>query len=371
MRWFALGHSPASSPSPGSPPRARAVFWPKKNSRKLIFASTYVVFLGALLWFAQKAYWRLAAGVPFDRSATVWDHYFPQIRLSGLTERQSNRYDRQFDLLLLGGSVLEPAWGDIAERLTQRLEAKLPGRVRVYNLAVAGFTSRDSLLQYRHLEHQRFDLVVVYDGLNDVRLNCCPPELFRDDYTHNARYGGLARRLEAGQISLPAAALSNLQTAWEGMPLGSADPRLASLATDPGSPRALRANLSELSDLARARGDRLLLMSYAWHIPADYTADRFAGGQLDYHTPAPRACGVEMWGRPELVALAMRRQNAAVAELVAGLPDVLWVDQDAQLPHDREHFIDPCHLTPQGCERFVQNLWPVVEPVVDQFARLP
>jgi hypothetical protein len=50
---------------------------------------------------------------------------------------------------------------------------------------------------------------------------------------------------------------------------------------------------------------------------------------------------------------------------------VLWVDQDAQLPHDREHFIDPCHLTPQGCERFVQNLWPVVEPVVDQFARLP
>ncbi|MFM8288644.1 MAG: hypothetical protein ACKOGA_18280, partial [Planctomycetaceae bacterium] len=155
------------------------------------------------------------------------------------------------------------------------------------------------------------------------------------------------------------------------LPLGSADPRLASMATDPGSPRVIRANLGELCDLARARGDRLLLQSYAWHIPAGYTAERFASVELDYHTPAPGACGVEMWGRPELVAMAMRLQNAAVAELAAGRPEVLWVDQDAQLPHDRDHFIDPCHLTPRGCERFVQNLWPVVEPVVDQFARLP
>jgi len=371
MRWFARGHSAPSPPTSGSAPRSQGLFWPRKFSRKLIFASTYVAFLVGLLWLGQKVYWRLAAGVPFDQSATVWDHYFPQIRQSGLTVTQTNRYDRQFDLLLLGGSVLEPAWGDIADRLTRRLEQKLPGRVRVFNLAAAGFTSRDTLLQYRHLARHQFDLVLVYDGLNDVRLNCCPPPLFRDDYTHNTRYAGLERRLAAGRISLPAATLSNLQTVWEGLPLGSADPQLAGYATDPRSPETLQANLAEVVTLAHARGDRLLLMSYAWHIPVDYTPERFAAGELDYHTPAPRACGVEMWGQPALVRLAMQRQNAGLARLAATAPGVLWVDQEARLPHDRDHFIDPCHLTPRGCERFVENLWPVVEPVVDQFARLP
>ena len=364
--------SPAAAddrPSAASP--RRGPWLPTHRRRRWLFLLCYLLFCYLLAWTGIHAFWYLAAAVPFHQRPTLGDQFFPAIRLQGLRDHTPRHTDDSFDLLLLGGSVIHREWGTVEAELRARLEQARPGKFRIYNLSQPGFTSRDSLLNYRQLDQCEFDLVLVYDGINDVRLNCCPPELFRDDYTHNARYGGLARRLEAGQISLPAAALSNLQTAWEGMPLGSADPRLANLATDPGSPRALRANLSELSDLARARGDRLLLMSYAWHIPADYTADRFAEGQLDYHTPAPRACGVEMWGRPELVALAMRRQNAAVAELAAGLPDVLWVDQDAQLPHDREHFIDPCHLTPQGCERFVQNLWPVVEPVVDQFARLP
>ena len=66
--------------------------------------------------------------------------------------------DDRFDVLLLGGSALDPDWGSIESRLAEKLRADLGDRCRVYNLARPGHTSRDSLLKYRQLEKEEFDL---------------------------------------------------------------------------------------------------------------------------------------------------------------------------------------------------------------------
>ncbi|MCY2965866.1 MAG: hypothetical protein NT069_19920 [Planctomycetota bacterium] len=313
------------------------------------------------MWGATKAYWLLTADVPLSQSPTVWDHYFPQIRRSGLADRKIRREDRQFDLLLMGGSVLQPTWGTIEAELRQRLEAIAPGRIRIYNLAEAGFTSRDSRVQYEHFKDDRFDLVLVYEGINDVRMNCCPPEEFHDDYSHFTRYGLMMQRLDAGTLSLPTAVLDRFRSAVSTLPLGTADPQLVDFAANPQSPRTLKANLEAIAQTAIARGDPLLLLTYAWYIPGDYTPERFRDGTLDYSHEAPHACGAEMWGRPEHVANAMRLQNEAIREIARSHLEVRFVDQSEQLPKNGDNFCDPCHLTTAGCRRFVDNIWPEIE----------
>jgi hypothetical protein len=60
--------------------------------------------------------------------------------------------------------------------------------VRVHLAAAGAQTSRDSYLKYRWLSSKRFDLVVLYDGINEACANNCPPNVFRADYSHYAWY---------------------------------------------------------------------------------------------------------------------------------------------------------------------------------------
>lgn len=256
-------HSPAEPPAVPARRTSRWLHLPARRDRTVLFLGIYLLFCVGITWGAARLFWHFTATVPLTESPTVWDFYYPRIRESGLVGRHVTRTDQRFDLLLLGGSVLEPSWGSVQKVLETRLERLIPGRWAVYNLSRSAFTSRDSLLQYEHLDDQRFDLVIVYDGINDIRMNSCRPEQFRDDYSHCAWYNGFARRLAAGSISLPAATFERLQTAVEVIPLGTPDAHLIDYGGDPQTPRTLRANLETIARIAKERGDPLLLQSYA------------------------------------------------------------------------------------------------------------
>jgi lysophospholipase L1-like esterase len=291
----------------------------------------------------------------------VWDHHYPLLRRTGLLDQVTRHDDDHFDVLLLGGSVLVPGWTRVQAELEQRLEAALPGRFRLFNLGESGYTSRDSLIQYEHLTERQFDLVVVYDGINDVRMNCCPPDEFRDDYTHFSRYAALRRHLAAGQINLPRAALDRLEVVVGTLPYGTTHPELLRYGADPQSARTLVANVAEIVRLARERHDRLLLLTYAWYIPEGYTEARFKAGELDYGQENARACTVEVWGNPPDVIRALTLQNDGLRALAAQSPDVDFVDLARGLPASGQNFIDPCHLTQEGSRRWVELVWPSVE----------
>lgn len=356
---------PKPSPTAAASTRTGRTGWmrlPHCRRRRALFLSVYALFCSSLLAGALATYWTMQTGTPLPSRVDVWDIFYPEIRTTGALTESPGHDDDRFDILLLGGSVLEPTWGEVEPLLSERLEAECPGRWRLFNLARSAHTSRDSLLKYTHLSGQQFDLVFVYDGINDVRMNNVSPEQFRDDYTHCAWYRSFEKRLAAGTMSLPAAIGQQLETLGEAIGRGAPqDETHAEFGREIKTAASLGRNVAEIVRLARERGDAVLLATYAYYIPPDYTRERFDSQLLDYSYRADgRSCGAEMWGRPEFVGPVIDAQNAEVRKLATGDPDTLFVDLHDRMPKAGVNFVDPCHLTAQGSRIFVDNLWPAV-----------
>src|SRR5262249_13348059 len=126
--------------------------------------------------------------------------------------------------------------------------------------------------------------------------------------------------------------------------------------------RTLRQNLLEIVTCAANRGDLVVLATFAYYVPPNYTRERLEDCSLDYGFHSARqSCAAELWGKPRHVVAALEVQNAAIRSLAADHPEVLFVDEQHLLPATGRMFIDPCHLTDAGCRQFVENLRPVVE----------
>src|SRR5262245_27757634 len=195
-------------PAPQPVPSARRwLHLPRSRFRRALFIAVYAAFCWGLVYGGGKLFWRVSSGVPLRDTAFVLDLYFPEIRRSRVHEVHPRHADDKFDFLLLGGSVLEPAWDDVEKFLKARLQAELGDRWRLFNLGCSAHTSRDSLIKYSEMKGEQFDLVIVYDGINDLRLNCCPRDAFRDDYSHIPRYRNMQKYLDAGTMKLPAGLL--------------------------------------------------------------------------------------------------------------------------------------------------------------------
>ncbi len=308
-----------------------------------------------------KLFWMFRAGVPLDETAFVRDYYFPEIRRSRVKEIRPRHSDPSFDVLLLGGSVLEPDWGRVEKFLKEQIQTELCHRYQIFNFGHYAHTSRDSLLKYREVTGEEFDLVIVYEGINDVRLNCCPRAQFRDDYTHFAWYRSMQKHLVARTMSTQPGVFEQAGLAAEALTFKSDDDTLLEEGRDLKTPGTVRKNLEEIAWTATARGDSLMLLTAAYYIPSDYTLERFRNQALDYRFRADgRSCGVELWGRPPYVAAALDAQNEAIRDLAGEHPEAFFVDERQMMPEEGRLFVDPFHFTDEGSRRFVENLWPRV-----------
>ena len=263
-----------------------------------------------------------------------------------------------------------PAWGRIEDDLYEQLAAKGHNNVRIFNLAFPAHTSRDSLLKYSALGDSRFDLVVFYHGMNDVRVNNAPPDIFREDYSHYSWYkviNTFASYHGRAYFALPYT-LHYLVVGIQGT-LGSEQvvpthiPRgdWVRYGKEPRSTVSFERNLSALLDVAAQRGDRVLLMTFASHVAKDHSREatsqkRRANGLR----PDP----IEIWGVCEHVAHTVAKHNEIVRRLAAKREDVLFVDQAKLMDGDADCFFDPCHLTDGGCSKFVENMLAVLLPSV-------
>jgi hypothetical protein len=309
-----------------------------------------------LVYAGEKLFWKFYAGVPFGRTAEIWDQYYPMVGKSGLKDAHPRHDDDRFDVLLLGGSAITPGWGIVEELLIEKLRQELGDRFRLFNFARPAHTSRDSVLKYSRLADEQFELVVVYDGFNDVRLNCVPRDQFRDDYTHVAWYRGMQRQLETGSTKFP---MEIVKEMIKTMPLGAIDPAQVDEGGDIKTVRPFRRNIETIVSEAGPRGDPVLLLTYAYDIPADYTSERFAQGVLAYgKRPGSTPLGADTWGRPANVVAAVEGHNSVLRLIAGENPQVLFVDEQELMPKQQRLFLDPCHLTDEGCRRFVDNLWP-------------
>jgi hypothetical protein len=330
------------------------------RGRKLLawFGAALVYLAAAEL--AARLFWRVVYGVPVAHPDRILYAYYPE--LAEVDGARPSRDDPFFDVVLLGPSVLQRAWGTIEQDLHERLSLELGRKVRIFNLAMRAQTSRDTWLKYEALADARFELVVFYHGINDARANNVPPAAFRDDYSHMPWYQlvqALAPSHGRARFALP----HTLR--W--LAARARSPWTSDRSAAPGVPRAewiehgrevrsataFRRNLENVLALAERRGDPVLLMTFATYVPADYSPEAFAESRLDYAT---HLSPIEIWGRREYVLDAVARHNEIVRQLAGSRRNVLLVDQALLMTGTGRNFNDPCHLTVRGSSEFVEHM---------------
>lgn len=325
-----------------------------------------LAFLGVALLCAVSAevacrtFWYFQYEVPLLSPDRVLYAYSP--KLATLDEIRPAHNDAYFDVLLLGGSVLNPQWGYIEPNLKQRLLDMGYKNVRLYNLSEPAHTSRDSLLKYRALESSRFDLVIFYHGINDARANNVQPHLYKDNYDHYFWYeiiNGLSDAHLNASLALP----YTIQYIWhrarqtlrsdEYVEIHIARQDWMHFGSSLRSVNSFKQNIDALLDIAKRRGDRVALMTFAMYVPDNYSLALFQAKSLDYGlhlTP------IEVWGDRYNVESAVSAQNEAVRELAATRKGVYFIDMARIIPQAGMYFDDACHLTREGAYIFADEL---------------
>ena len=98
-------------------------------------------------------------------------------------------------------------------------------------------------------------------------------------------------------------------------------------------------------------------MSFAYHVPEDYSQIKFRRKTLDY---GRHLVEIEFWGRPEHVVAGIDAHNEVLLK-IAKKGEVYFVDQDKKIPKDGAHFNDICHLTYEGSGVFVRNILRMIQ----------
>jgi len=319
-----------------------------------------------------RAYWRIYYNVPFAHPGRILYAFYPELK--AVEDARPTHHDKYYDILLLGPSVLHRAWGQVEEDLREGLARDGLHDVRIFNLAMPAHTSRDDWLKYQSLNDARFNLVIFYDGINETRANNVPPELFRKDYSHYSWYqvvNALANyrgAIFALPYTLHYLIIRLQQELWKDQYVSTHFPRKdwIKYGAETLSGESFKENLTAIIDLAKHRGDQLLLMTFAIYVPENYSPEAFMTHQLDYGFKNPNVGGgvpIEKWGSREHVVASVGIHNEVVRSLAAN-SGVLLLDQANQMGQNGRYFDDPCHLTAAGSQQFAQNILRVLEPLV-------
>lgn len=342
----------------------------KRISRRrlALFVVVYPLFILTLCEAASRALWTIRKGAPFfSRRQSVYVFY-PE--LLSVERAKISGDDGCFDILLLGGSALTRDFGSVEQALREVLTFETKKKIRVHNVSRAAHTSRDSYYKYAHCAGAAFNLVIVYHGINETRANNCPPDFFRGDYSHYSWYALLSQTERGGgariftlpfTIAYVTTRMMDRLGCSRHLPTNSVKAEWLDYGADIKTAAPFRNNIEGILDIARARGERVLLMTYAGYVPEHYSLKRFKEKKLDY---ALHITPIEVFGKPENVIKGLAVHNDVLRSLSRERRDVIFVDQDLRMPRGGRYFNDIAHLTAEGCEKFVGNITHAILPLI-------
>lgn len=337
------------------------------SRRRILFRIIWVLFVLLLFELTARGFLCVFARVsPLHPDRIVYSFY-PELR--PLMQKRVVAGDRTVDVLLLGGSALNVRWSTIRAFIAERLTREVRRPVLVHSLAVEAHTSRDSLIKYKRLHDKRFDVVVFYHGINEMRANNAPAEVFDKDYEHYSWYrfvNAIDRDRWLPFLALPYTVrhvgfrLRDRLGASKLVPTDGPRQEWVKHGLDVKTAEPFRRNLSAILDLAESRAEPVLLLTFATHVAEGYSKEAFEAVELDY---TRHRCAIDMWGTPEAVIAGVEAHNAVVRELAAtrGIP---FVDQAALMPGERQFYDDLCHFTVKGSELFVENMMPSLRALI-------
>jgi hypothetical protein len=121
------------------------------------------------------------------------------------------------------------------------------------------------------------------------------------------------------------------------------------------TPPVFASNVEAVMGLAESRDHPFLLLTYTYYVPDGYSNERFLAQDLDYSF-AEESVATEVWGWSHHVSAAIEAHDAVIREIAAEHPEVLFFDMERFMPKDGKHFIDICHWTDLGQQRFAQGI---------------
>jgi len=314
----------------------------------------YLLFILALMEIWARGYYAARRGMGFFSSASDQVYmWYPQLRALDDYEYEQG----SFNLLLLGGSVLTDDWGRVASFLKEKIRSELGKEANIVNLAAAAQSSLDSYYKYRWAGGKRFDMVAFYQGINEVRANNVPPDIWKEDYSHYSWYDEVNFYfrhpvLRRTGLVLPYF-IKHLLVQLErevlhpGRDVPEHSPRREWLryGGDIKSAESYRNNLMGIVYTARGRGEPLMAMTFAYYTP----------GEGEFGEDSPFVRFTEIWGDAPNVRLGIREHNRVIREL-AGEEDFLFVDQEKLFDNHKRYFTDICHFSSEGSEFFAGNM---------------
>ena len=311
-----------------------------------------VVFL-ALFEIASRGYLSFRRGASLLDPSSTARFYYPEMNAT-----KTSTSSADWNILLLGASVLNPAWGSVETEL-KTLLSRYDLSVRIHNLAIPAHTTRDSLNKYQLLKEHAFDRVFVYHGINELRMNNYPLDRFKEDYSHIHWYRTVNPLIQHTELSFFASPFMFKHT-WFKLTCKNDDEQFEHhkygglLKTE----RAFYTNLENIIKLAEQKKENLLLATYAYHLPANYQKDAFHAKKLDYNA---HRMPVEAWGQPEHIKIGLEKHNGIIRRL-ANDKKVPCVEIANRIAGQAANFDDICHLTQQGSRRFAEIIAPLLSP---------
>ncbi|MCE7064479.1 hypothetical protein [Dyadobacter sp. CY326] len=331
--------------------------------RKLVLSLS---FIGLLLIFSELIF-RVSLvcfGYPFLRPAQYLEKkYYPFMQ--SIEEARMERGADTRNILILGGSVVNTHWSRLEMRLDTLFQRAYPEirKFNFYNVAMPGHNSLDNLIKYKLLRHQKFDLVIYYEAINENRANNITADRFRGDYGHIKWYDEISLLVSHPEmnITIMPYAIHLLYRSVRDkvsnrlyISNDQVDPNYARFGKDIKTASTYYNNIKDIASLASQKHDPLLLVKYASYFPDGV---KLTGGSDDkkYFTPCYVTSPVTTWGEPEHVRRGILTHNEMLMK-VQHAHKTYFFDMAQALPRDSTMFCDVCHLSEAGAQYFAKEL---------------
>ncbi|MBU4332842.1 MAG: hypothetical protein KKD07_00195 [Candidatus Omnitrophica bacterium] len=302
----------------------------------------------------------------FKTQELIYTCYDELKDINGLSIIKDNRY---FDLLILSASIFDTDydWGkQIVEDLSRRLGKELNKTVRIHNLSRKAMSSRDSKIKAGYALDKDFDLILWYHGINDVRANNCPDQLYKDDYSHYLWYDKVNafqrfKRINKFLISPYCVNLAwiTIQEKFKLKEYVSEYWKPNHLWIDHGDKiktgQSFQDNLLFVIKKAKERNIPMMVMTFAYYVPDDYSLEKYYKRELDW---AKHDWPIEVIGKHDNVRKGMEIHNKVIEDVAIGTGQdmLMFLDMNNIIEKNKDNFRDVCHFTENGARVFVDNI---------------
>lgn len=327
--------------------------WVLRNRRGefvLLLCSTIVSVL--CLEFASRFLYANQYQFPLlhDREALLYPPLYEQFH---------NQPPNEPSVLLLGGSVL---WGAGRKHI---IEDATDPPINAYNLAQTGQSTRDSLnkLEYVTKLGYRFDYIIFYHGINEVRANNVPPDVFQSDYDHYSfnHFGNTifqSKRPFLNQL-LRSSLCFRAYSLWVTLRSTSffgqrylhiAFPREDWLQYGDSikSAKSFEGNLLNIATIAQEQGSTLIVPYFVYDPQLDTyqsNPETFVNMDMRHYT--------QQWGLPGHVWKGLQEHNSVMA---LHADRYHYSDATKVFMQSPDNFTDPCHFTDEAAPEFAHLL---------------